>query len=65
MIMKLIRTLLICLIFANVALGFTQKCGYHEFDCDNHSRCILLEEHCNGVVNCVDKTDEESCGKLI
>ena len=38
-------------------------CGLHEFDCDNHKKCISFERHCDGKEDCVDKSDESSCGK--
>ncbi|XP_075211994.1 terribly reduced optic lobes isoform X4 [Lycorma delicatula] len=37
-----------------------EPCHPNEFKCGN-GVCILSERHCDGIVHCNDKTDEENC----
>lgn len=38
---------------------YAKVCNSNEFKCDD--RCLPLEYQCNGVYECIDRTDEENC----
>lgn len=43
---------------------FNKPCHDDDFICDN-GECIKKQYMCNNVTDCMDKSDEIDCGKLI
>lgn len=35
-----------------------------EFQCSNHSHCMLIKWKCDGDRDCADGSDEVDCGKI-
>ena len=44
-----------------IALGSMVLCKKDEFRCSSNTSCIPLRAVCDGIFDCVDKTDEHSC----
>ena len=40
-----------------------RQCRSFQFACDGSRRCINKMKVCNGLKECHDGTDEETCGK--
>lgn len=36
-------------------------CAKDQFECKSDSKCIALEEKCDGIKNCRDNSDEKEC----
>lgn len=48
-----------------LVLAQRDKCSIYEFQCRWDKRCIPIEKRCDKVYDCLDRTDEQVCGKCI
>lgn len=45
-----------------IVLGSSLSCADDEFQCHT-LHCIPMAAHCNGIIDCMDHSDEADCGQ--
>jgi len=49
-------------LFCSHQMDCVKECREDEFLCKNHAHCIPKRWRCDDVFDCVDHSDEETCG---
>ena len=54
-----------CFNYFSMACYFIAVCTHDQFACATHGQCVPLSSRCNGIMNCLDGSDEFPCSKIL